>query len=47
MIRRKCCIGVGLTAFGVGLILSVFLQSGICMVLLGLGCIAAGVLCLN
>lgn len=47
MVRRKSCIGVGLAAFGAGLILAVFLQSGVCVVLLGLGCIAGGVICLN
>ncbi len=47
MVRRKECIGAALAAFGVGLILSVLLQSGICPVLLGIGCIIAGAVCLK
>ena len=47
MVRRKTCLGVGLAAFGAGLIFAVFLQSGIAVVLLGLASIAAGLLMIN
>lgn len=47
MMRRKVCIGVGLSAFGAGLILAVMLQSGVCVIVTGLVCIAAGIICIN
>lgn len=47
MIRRKCCLGAILVAFGAGLILSVLLGSGFFAVLLGLCVVAAGLICMN
>ncbi len=47
MVRRKECTGVALTAFGAGMILSVLLQSGLCPVLIGIGCIIAGMVCMK
>ena len=47
MVRRKTCCGIGLATFGAGLICAVLLQSGVFVVLLGLGSIAAGLLMMN
>ncbi len=47
MVRRKECVGTALAAFGVGMILSVLLQSGLCPVILGACCIVAGCVCLK
>lgn len=47
MIRRKCCMGAVLAAFGAGLILSVLLGSGFFAVLLGLCAVAGGLICMN
>lgn len=47
MVRRRECIGVALAAFGAGLLLAALLQSGLCVVLLGIGCIIAGGICLR
>ncbi len=42
MIKKREAIGIALFAFGVGLVLAVLLQSGLCPVLLGLISIIAG-----
>lgn len=47
MVRRKECVGVALAAFGVGLILAVLLQSGLCPILLGIASIIAGGICMR
>lgn len=47
MVRRKECVGVALAAFGAGMILAVILQSGICPLMVGIGCIIAGGICLK
>lgn len=47
MIRRKCCMGAILVAFGAGLVLSVLLGSGFFAVLLGFCAVAAGLICVN
>lgn len=47
MIRRKCCMGGMLVAFGAGLLLAVLLGSGCFAVLLGLGAVAGGLICVN
>lgn len=47
MVNRKCCAGCALTAFGLGLLLATFLQSGFCTVLLGLAFVIAGCVCIR
>jgi hypothetical protein len=47
MCRRKCCVGVGLMAFGAGLLAAVIFQSTLFLCLLGLGCIGAGIWCMG
>lgn len=47
MVRRKECMGMVLAAFGVGLILAVLLQSGLCPVILGIVSIIAGCICMK
>lgn len=47
MVRRRCCLGCGLAAFGLGLLLAAFLQSGFCTVLLGIAFVIAGCVCLR
>ena len=44
MVRTKCALGLALLAFGAGMIVSVFLQTGICAVILGLIFLVAGAL---
>ncbi len=47
MVRRKDCAGMALAALGTGMILSVLLQGGLCPVILGVGCILAGAVCMK
>ncbi len=42
MIRKREVIGIALFAFGVGMILAVLLQSGLCPILLGIAAVVAG-----
>jgi hypothetical protein len=44
MVRRKECIGFALCAFGCGVLLASFFDSVLCPLLLGLGCVLAGLL---
>ena len=47
MIRKKCCMGGMLVAFGAGLLLAELLGSGFFAVLLGLLAVAGGLICMN
>ncbi len=46
MLRRKECIGLALTALGIGLLLAIALDGLLCRFLLGTGCVMAGCLCM-
>lgn len=47
MIRRRMCLGCGLAAFGLGLLMATFLQSGFCTVILGLLFLVSGCVCMR
>lgn len=47
MVRRKDCAGMALVALGTGMILSVLLRGGLCPVILGVGCVLVGVVCMK
>lgn len=42
MIRKKNAAGLALFCFGAGMIFSVFLQGGLCAVIVGLAAMVAG-----
>ena len=44
MMRKKEAAGLALVALGVGMILAVLLQSGICPLILGMAAVVAGLL---
>lgn len=47
MIRTGGALGLGLLAFGAGMIFSVFLSAGICAVILGIVFLIAGAVLLS
>lgn len=47
MIRTGCALGIGLIAFGAGMIFSVVLSAGICAVILGIVILVAGAVLLS
>lgn len=44
MVRTGCVLGIGLIAFGAGMIFSVLLSAGVCAVILGIIFLIAGAL---
>ncbi|GEM_PF-5010528 len=47
MIRKREAAGLALMAFGVGMILAVLLQSGLCPLIIGAAAVIAGCLLLK